>query len=171
MSHRIRRSLSLAALTLAAFGSAARAQDVPAAMVGSWIDASNTSTNYWNQDGSFAGNAFSTGQVLELAADGTYKYYILISTTSYNISSVTKITMEGRYTVTGDVLKLTASKGHFNATGMKTIDRDMTEQEMADRSKEYRFVLHGEGDSRGLDFVFSDGSKYDFKPAAPKPGK
>jgi hypothetical protein len=161
MLYAFRFSLLLIALAATSHG----ADPIPPGLTGQWLDTSVSATSYWNENGTFAGNGFGTAQFFDLRPDGTYKQYLYIQTTSYNIRTEMYVTMEGRYVVSGDQLAFTPGKGRFLTTGSRTMDRDMTEKELTERAKSYKFSLGQDNGQPQLSFHFDDGSAFRFKPS------
>ncbi|MFD2573201.1 hypothetical protein ACFSUS_21340 [Spirosoma soli] len=65
-------------------GSPSTTSKIPAELVGKWSYGSFSPTNFWNYDGTYAGNAYEQALAFEFHADGTYEEYVINSTTSYN---------------------------------------------------------------------------------------
>lgn len=57
---------------------------IPAELVGKWSYGTFSPTNFWNYNGTYAGNAYEQALVVDFHADGTYDEYVINSTTNYN---------------------------------------------------------------------------------------
>lgn len=72
---------------------------IPAELVGKWSYGTFSPTNFWNYNGTYAGNAYEQALVFDFHADGTYEEYVINSTTSYNCRTEAYTYFKGIVTV------------------------------------------------------------------------
>lgn len=72
---------------------------IPAELVGKWSYGTFSPTNFWNYNGTYAGNAYEQALVFDFHADGTYEEYVINSTTSYNCRTEAYTYFKGVITV------------------------------------------------------------------------
>lgn len=72
---------------------------IPAELIGKWSYGTFSPTNFWNYNGTYAGNAYEQALVFEFRGDGTYEEYIINSATSYNCRTEAYTYFKGKVTV------------------------------------------------------------------------
>ena len=138
---------------------------VPAEAVGKWKYGSISPTTVHDaQTGRYLGNARSMGSFVELAADGSYKQYTLISlnTNGWALTTWTEEYGTAAFDPAERTVAFTATRGKYKVTDNRVAknnyDRPMSEDEVkkAGRTLTYRFARSDKGERR-LELGHRDG--------------
>lgn len=117
---------------------------VPAELVGKWSYGTFSPTNFWNYNGTYAGNAYEQALVFDIHADGTYEQYVINSTTSYNCRTEAYTYFKGKITVNQNnhsfVITPTSGRyrGFYSCAPKSNIDRDAKSSELKQEQMNYQ---------------------------------
>jgi hypothetical protein len=140
----------------------------PPDIVGEWRYTTVDGKSYWDgSTGKYLGHGGGNSETYVFAKDGTFKDYVYIEN-SPTAGWTTQIytTLEGKYEISGDTLKLTPTKGNYkvrdNRVKRYNYDRPMTEEETKKMAKSYRFTLAKEDGKPAL-VIHLDKSELKFR--------
>ncbi|GAB3506919.1 hypothetical protein GCM10027341_40760 [Spirosoma knui] len=117
---------------------------IPAELVGKWSYGTFSPTNFWNYNGTYAGNAYEQALVFEFHADGTYEEYVINSTTSYNCRTEAYTYFKGKVTVNAAnqsfVITPTSGRyrGFYACAPKSNIDRAAKSNELKQEQMNYQ---------------------------------
>lgn len=135
--------------------------NVPATVVGSWVEGSISPTTYWDtQTGRYQGNARSLAQYFIFNADGTYKHYVYIEMRMYNMVTQVWTQMNGQVEFADNTFTLIPTAGHYKTDGTRKVDRPMTAEELAEKKTTYNWRIEDNNDQPMLVIPFDDGSAF-----------
>ncbi|GAB4002961.1 hypothetical protein GCM10028807_62540 [Spirosoma daeguense] len=123
---------------------------IPAELVGKWSYGTFSPTNFWNYNGTYAGNAYEQALVFEFHADGTYEEYVINSTTSYNCRTEAYTYFNGTITVNqanhSFAIQPTSGKyrGFYSCAPKSNINRDAKPTELKPELMNYQ-IESGKG--------------------------
>lgn len=119
---------------------------VPGSMVGNWMQGTFSLTEFWNYDGSYAGNASEQSNVFVFKANGEAEQYFVMTQRKYNCKTeaytykkgtVTFNEAEGSFTFTPASGKY---RGFYSCAPGSNINRDSRPDELPAKTYYYEMV-------------------------------
>lgn len=117
---------------------------IPAELVGKWSYGTFSPTNFWDYNGTYAGNAYEQALVFDFHADGTYEQYVINSSMAYNCRTEAYTYFKGTVSVDAANSSLTIKptsgnyRGFYSCAPKSNINRAARSNELVQERFNYQ---------------------------------